>query len=145
MNFSVRHLTVLMALLVLNSGRAEGQDSSMTTSSEYSPHYTSMPFFSEDGRSREIIMPESCLSNHVTVDDQVLQTNQPGCANAYNLQRMVEQEEDLIYGRQLDPAAAAPAARAAQRYIDGRSEPVLGGGVREDRQGHSGAGSMTEE
>jgi type IV pilus biogenesis protein CpaD/CtpE len=75
----------------------------------------------------------------------LLRTNPPGCANAYNLQRMVVQEDDLVYGRELDPAVAAPAARAAQRYIDGRTDPVLGGGVRENRLSTSENGTMTEE
>ena len=50
----------------------------------------------------------------------------PGCANAYNLQRMVESERDLIEGRRIGPAAGAPTVRAARRYLYG-DELLIGG------------------
>lgn len=135
MNISVRHFTVMMALLMLSSGAALGQGRS--TPSGYSPHYTVLPFFSKGGKSSEIIMPEACLSDNRRGEDL------PGCANAFNLQRMVEREEDLIYGRKLDPAIAAPAARAALRYMYGWNDPWLGGGMREVNKEHGG--TLTEE
>src|SRR5215472_12842159 len=48
-----------------------------------------------------------------------------GCANGYNLLHMAEHEGDLVRGRRLGPALAAPSARAAQKYIDGGDGAVL--------------------
>ena len=52
----------------------------------------------------------------------------PGCANAHNLQRMAERQGDLVRGRPLGAAPAAPTARAAQEYIYG-TKGTLGGGL----------------
>ena len=53
----------------------------------------------------------------------------PGCANAHNLQRMAERQSDLVRGRPLGAAPAAPTARAAQEYIYGMPRGTLGGGL----------------
>ena len=42
-----------------------------------------------------------------------------GCANGHNLKRMAERESDLVSGRRMGDAAAAPTARAASNYLNG--------------------------
>ena len=51
-----------------------------------------------------------------------------GCANDYNLLHMAEREGDLLRGRRLGAAPAAPSARAAEKYIYGGDGP-LGAGI----------------
>jgi len=48
----------------------------------------------------------------------------PGCANALNLAEMVEDQNDLIRGREMGPAFVAPAAAAVERYLGVREEKV---------------------
>ncbi|HEY7644804.1 MAG TPA: hypothetical protein VH858_07185 [Hyphomicrobiales bacterium] len=90
----------------------------------YSPRYTHVTRVAPDGRTKQVLVPEACLG----AGDPALPP--PGCANNANLQRMVERKSDLTYGRPLGPAPAAPAARAAQDYIDGDRARALGGGVK---------------
>lgn len=59
-------------------------------------------------------VPDACITPDVTEQPLYLP---PGCANNLNLQLMVERPRDLVQGRQPGPAAAAPAARAAERYL----------------------------
>ncbi|WP_125461593.1 MULTISPECIES: hypothetical protein [Rhodomicrobium] len=98
---------------------------------DYSPNYTHLRVASEDGRTKKVLVPEACLAveKQSPADDGPPRLP-PGCANNYNLQRMVERKRDLTKGRPLSPAAAAPVSRAAQNYIDGKKEPALGGDVR---------------
>ena len=74
-----------------------------------------------------VLAPNACLSEAADLD-AAAETGltvvsglgahlPPGCANAYNLQRMVESERDLVAGRRMGPAAAAPVASAARRYL----------------------------
>ncbi|WP_163266841.1 hypothetical protein [Chelativorans alearense] len=89
------------------------------------------------GGGGSVLVPDACLgepadnpplrgATDLTVVPQLGPHLPPGCANAYNLQRMVESERDLIEGRRPGPAPAAPTVRAARRYIDGE-EDALGG------------------
>jgi hypothetical protein len=102
-------------------------DASLTTPSDYSPNYTHVTHVSENGHAKKVLVPEACLAPPADGKEQHLP---PGCANAYNLQRMVERKRDLTYGRPLGDAPAAPAARAARDYIDGDKNKALGGAVR---------------
>jgi hypothetical protein len=79
-------------------------------------------------RMHPVTWPEACLIPDQTAEPLFGQSLPPGCANAYNLLHMTEQRGDLARGRQLGAAPAAPAVRAAQRYIYG-SEGPLGAGV----------------
>jgi hypothetical protein len=72
--------------------------------------------------------PEACLTPDPTAEPILGQYLPPGCANNYNLLRMTEHQDDLVRGRKLGAAPAAPAVRAAQRYIYGGEGP-LGAGV----------------
>ena len=99
---------------------------------DYSPHYTYVPVASANPRDRRphyIVVPEACLTPDPTSDTWTIggPILPPGCANAYDLQRMVERERDLFRGRQMGAAPAAPTVRAANKYLYGdqgaRSEP----------------------
>jgi hypothetical protein len=79
-------------------------------------------------RMRAVTWPEACLTPDPTAEPILGETLPPGCANAYNLLRMTEHQEDLVRGRKLGAAPAAPAVRAAQKYIYGGEGP-LGAGV----------------
>jgi hypothetical protein len=79
-------------------------------------------------RMHAVTWPEACLTPDPTAEPILGQNLPPGCANAYNLMRMTEHQEDLVRGRKLGAAPAGPAVRAAQRYIYG-SEGPLGAGV----------------
>lgn len=50
---------------------------------------------------------------------------QYGCANARNLAAMVEQPEDLIVGRALDPASGSRAAYSIKRYNEGKTAALI--------------------
>jgi hypothetical protein len=93
---------------------------------DYSPEYSYVAVESPYGRVRQVLAPDACL----TPDPAAAAPNgpllPPGCANAYNLQRMVERERDLVKGRKLGPAPAAPAARAAEKYLTGAETGPLG-------------------
>jgi hypothetical protein len=137
--FRIAALTVVA--FALGACRDEGPEASLVPP-DYSPHYTKLSVVSEDGRTKRVLVPEACL----TPDDQSPADDPPprlppGCANNFNLQRMAERKRDLTRGRQLDPAPAAPAARAAQSYIDGRPAPVLGGGIRDEDAAGPSSGS----
>jgi hypothetical protein len=72
--------------------------------------------------------PEACLIPDPTTQPLLGEQLPPGCANNYNLLHMTESQGDLVRGRRLGAAPAAPAVRAAQRYIYGGEGP-LGAGV----------------
>jgi len=69
--------------------------------------------------NRRVVVPEACFIQEPAFLDTAGPMLPPGCANAYNLAAMVERKSDLLRGRRLAPAPAAPTARAARRYIDG--------------------------
>lgn len=131
---AVLHFAALAAVaMTLGACRDEVPEAGLVPPPDYSPNYTRVSVVTEDGREKRILVPEACLTpDEQSPADSGPARVPPGCANNYNLQRMAERKRDLTRGRTLGPAPAAPAARAAQRYIDGRDKPVLGGGVRED-------------
>lgn len=102
---------------------------------DYSPGYSYVatgPGGTDKSTSGSVLAPNSCLNDPVDDDNtpaaseasltQISGVGQHlprGCANAYNLQRMVESQRDLVEGRRMGAAAAAPTARAARRYLDG--------------------------
>lgn len=85
---------------------------------DYSPNFAQVPVVSPDRVVRYQLVPESCLVPDPT-DTQLAPRLPPGCANNVNLLAMVEQKRDVVHGRKLGAAPAAPSARAAQRYIYG--------------------------
>ena len=95
---------------------------------DYSPHYTSAPVVGPNGETRSVLVPVACLAPDATEPPLLGPHLPPGCANAHNLQRMAERKSDLVYGRPLGAAPAAPTARAAQEYIYG-AKGTLGGGL----------------
>lgn len=66
-------------------------------------------------------VPLACADGPIPPDGSL----PPGCANAYNLARSVEQPRDLYSGRDPGPSPAAPSARALERYLAGEVEPLL--------------------
>ena len=95
---------------------------------DYSPDYTSAPVVAPNGETRSVLVPVACLVPDATEPPLLGPHLPPGCANAHNLQRMAERKSDLVYGRPLGAAPAAPTARAAQEYIYG-AKGTLGGGL----------------
>ena len=95
---------------------------------DYSPDYTSVPVVAPNGKTRWVLVPKACLVPDATEPPLLGPHLPPGCANAHNLQRMAEHKSDLVYGRRLGAAPAAPTARAAQEYIYG-AKGTLGGGL----------------
>lgn len=63
------------------------------------------------------IMPNLCQAQP---DDAGRVGLPPGCANDFNLQQMVVEPQDLVRGREMGPALAAPVADAANEYLNGR-------------------------
>jgi hypothetical protein len=100
---------------------------------DYSPDYASVPVVDRRGRTRYVLVPKACLTPDATEPPFLGPHLPPGCANAHNLQRMAERQGDLVRGRPLGAAPAAPSARAAQEYIygpkDGTKSGPLGGGL----------------
>jgi hypothetical protein len=99
---------------------------------DYSPDYASVPVVAPNGRTRYVLVPKACLVPDPTEPPLLGPHLPPGCANAHNLQRMAERKSDLVRGRPLGAAPAAPTARAAQEYIYGTKGTLpgtLGGGL----------------
>ena len=100
---------------------------------DYSPDYASVPVVGPNGKTRWVLVPKACLTPDPTEPPLLGPHLPPGCANAYNLQRMAERKSDLVRGRALGAAPAAPTARAAQEYIYGyepnKGSRPLGGGL----------------
>jgi hypothetical protein len=104
---------------------------------DYSPGYSYVATAgggSGKGADGSVLVPDACLGepadNHplpadtrLTVIPDVGPHLPPGCANAYNLQRMAERQRDLVEGRHMGAAPGAPTARAARRYIHGDEQP----------------------
>lgn len=102
---------------------------------DYSPGYSYVATGiggSDKNVSGSVLAPNACLNDPVDDDNPPAASSAsltrisgvgahlpPGCANSYNLQRMVESQRDLVEGRRMGPAAAGPTARAARRYLDG--------------------------
>lgn len=108
---------------------------------DYSPGYsyvaTNASGGSEKGVGGSVLAPDACLAEPADDDLSPAATDltivsgvgthlPPGCANAYNLQRMAESQRDLVEGRRMGPAAGAPTARAARRYLYGDETPIGG-------------------
>ena len=98
---------------------------------DYSPHYVKVPVVSSTPpyKVKEVLVPEACLRTDPTADTTLGETLPPGCANAYNLQRMAERKRDLVKGRKLGHAPAGPSARAAENYLNGANKEPRGGAV----------------
>jgi hypothetical protein len=98
---------------------------------DYSPNYSyvAVPSAKRPGRVDYVMVPEACLRPDPTASEPLGPILPPGCANAYNLQRMADREGDLIQGRRLGRAAAGPTVRAAQKYINGGEQEPLGASV----------------
>jgi hypothetical protein len=113
---------------------------------DYSPEYTYVDMYSESGRHKKVLVPEACLTPEAPYPaDSGPPRLPPGCANNYNLERMVERKRDLKQGRRLGPAPAAPAARAAKAYIEGTREPTVGGGVSQEPASTMQSGKTSTE
>jgi hypothetical protein len=85
---------------------------------DYSPNFAQVPVVSPDRVVRYQLAPEACLVPDPT-DTQLAPRLPPGCANNANLLAMAEKKRDVVRGRKLGAAPAAPSARAAQNYIYG--------------------------
>ena len=129
----LRSTAILIAALTAGSCRDFEPEPSLAPP-DYSPQFTKVAVVRDDGREKHVLVPEACLSpGDQSPADYGPERLPPGCANNYNLQKMAARKRDLVKGRPLGPAPAAPAARAAQQYIDGRHDTTLGGGVRPDQ------------
>ncbi|MCR4264826.1 hypothetical protein [Nitratireductor sp. ZSWI3] len=108
---------------------------------DYSPGYSYVAAngFADSSKTvgGSVLVPEACLAEpadqapnpaatRATIVPELGPHLPPGCANAYNLQRMVESERDLVEGRRSGPASAAPTARAARKYLYGEELPLGG-------------------
>ncbi|MDQ0995751.1 hypothetical protein QFZ34_000928 [Phyllobacterium ifriqiyense] len=92
----------------------------------YSPNYsyidaggTSRPGVVRKGYDSEraaMLVPDACITPDTGEYPMYLPS---GCANNLNLQHMAAKKQDLMRGREMGPAMAAPVARAAQNYIEG--------------------------
>lgn len=133
-DLTFRHAALAAAACLLGACNESGPGAGLATPPDYSPHYTHVAVLNEAGKTKRVLVPEACLTpdggSPADTGDPRLP---PGCANAYNLQRMAERKRDLTHGRRLGAAPAAPATRAAQKYLDGRDAPALGGAFREDK------------
>ncbi|WP_354493022.1 hypothetical protein [Mesorhizobium robiniae] len=113
---------------------------------DYSPGYSyvSTGKGSAKGADGSVLAPDACLGEPADTDPSLASTSQtitpqlgphlpPGCANAYNLQRMVESQRDILDGRRMGPSSAAPGVRAAKRYLYGEEAGSLGGANNQDQ------------
>ncbi len=131
--FIIQSAAILAATLL--AGCREELDVALTEPPPaYSSDYTYIDVVSENGKVKRVLVPEACLTENNSYSANLgLSRLPPGCANNYNLQRMAERKGDLLHGRPLGPAPAAPAASAARRYINNRGE-VRGGAVNPENQ-----------
>lgn len=131
---TVFRLALAMPLIAL-AGCVYGKP----TPPDYSPGYSYVATADGSGKSADggMLVPDACLAEpadgnlspaatKMTIVSDLGEHLPPGCANAYNLQRMVESERDLVEGRRMGAAPGAPTARAARRYIYGE-EASIGG------------------
>jgi hypothetical protein len=120
--FPIAPLAMLLTLLTLAACAELPPD--------YSPHFVQVPVVSParpDRVAHYESVPKACLVPDPT-DTQLGPRLPPGCANNANLLATVERKRDVVHGRKLGAAPAAPSARAAQRYIYG-TRGQLGAGV----------------
>lgn len=86
---------------------------------DYAPGYSRMEIIKPNGRIGHALVPNPCMSEEKPPMAQLGEPKLPlGCANAYNLEQMVERKEDLVKGRKLGPASPMSAARAAVKYLN---------------------------
>jgi hypothetical protein len=130
----VRFTAAAAVVCLLGACNEYEPETSLVQPPDYSPHYTHVKVVNEQGRTKSVLAPEACLVDEdARSPAQMGERRLPsGCANAYNLQRMAERKRDLTHGRPLGAAPAAPATRAAQKYLDGRDAPALGGAYRDE-------------
>jgi hypothetical protein len=100
-----------------------------------SPHYSAGFEVNLPGETRPF--PDACLA---IADAREGAPRLPtGCANALNLQRMVERPDDLRRGRDTGPSFAAPVAQAAERYLRGDNEDERERSRRLEQESSTGA------
>ncbi|MER9475320.1 hypothetical protein, partial [Mesorhizobium sp. M0520] len=92
---------------------------------DYSPGYNYVSTDaggSEKGVGGSVLAPDACLAEPADDDNSAAKTNltivsgvgshlPPGCANAFNLQRMSESQRNLVEGRRMGPAAGGGGPR----------------------------------
>lgn len=87
--------------------------------------YVAVPVLTPSGRTRHSVEPEACLQPpDPSRSEMDAELPALGCANGHNLKRMAESESDLVSGRRMGDAAAAPTARAASNYLNGVQAPA---------------------
>jgi type IV pilus biogenesis protein CpaD/CtpE len=143
----VRSAAVAAVVCLLGACNEYEPETSLVQPPDYSPHYTHLTVVNERGRTKRVLVPEACLiEEDARSPAQMGPRRLPsGCANAYNLQRMAERKRDLTHGRSLGAAPAAPATRAAQKYLDGRDTPALGGAFRDETTTTGGTGTSQQQ
>jgi type IV pilus biogenesis protein CpaD/CtpE len=132
-NIILRWAVLGTAAMGLSGCYDKDPDAALWAGPDYSPNYSYVNVVRNDGSTKRVLAPDACLTGEASpADDAGAPRLPPGCANSYNLQRMAERKRDLTHGRPLGPAPGGPAARAAQRYLEGNQQPALGGAVRSD-------------
>ncbi|EKF17678.1 hypothetical protein [Nitratireductor pacificus] len=138
MDRSITTKAAFLIVLALPAGCVNAKPDMPEQASGYSYVYGPPSNASAKSVGGGMLVPNACLAEpadgpspaatELTIVSGLGAHLPPGCANAYNLQRMVESERDLVEGRRMGPAAAAPVARAARRYLhpDDTSIPVGG-------------------
>lgn len=88
---------------------------------DYSPNYSYIDVVTPNGRVKRVLVPDACMTEAeeplVGIGEERMLP--PGCANAFNLQRMVARKKDLVQGRRMGRAPMATTARAASKYLEG--------------------------
>lgn len=111
-----RHLGLLLTLTLLAG--CQSSMGPMSWTSGYRQVAVATPQASStDTTSRLATLPNLCQTQP---DESGQVTLPPGCANDLNLQLMVADPQDLVRGREMGPARAAPVASAARDRLDGR-------------------------
>lgn len=95
----------------------------------YVPVVSPYPNYGPPTRTRYALLPDACLVPDPTDPVFLGPHIPPGCANAHNLEFMVERKHDLLKGRPLGKAPGVTSARAAQKYLNGDEKPPLGAGL----------------
>jgi hypothetical protein len=121
MTISVSRLCLAAALLALAGCAADIPPDHEAT---YSYYPVPSPTARHPDRVRYVLAPDSCQLPDPTAAVPTGPYIPAGCANDHNLLRMTERQQDLVKGRPLGRAPAAPTARAAQRYINGGDSPL---------------------
>ncbi|WP_416798100.1 hypothetical protein [Ciceribacter azotifigens] len=85
-----------------------------------------------DTTTSQVLVPDACITPD-TADQPVYLPS--GCANNLNLQFMAADQRQLLQGRDMGPAMAAPVARAAKGYIDGTGDQVIPPGTATNETG----------